>query len=65
MKLSDRQAAANEVEYFAAKILSIEAAMRRLEEDLKLCKKEQKLWQGRLERAEHSPRRQQVGRGGA
>ena len=65
MKLSDRQAAANEVEYFASKILSIEAAMRRLEEDLKLCKKEQKLWQGRLGRAEHSPRRQQAGRGGA
>lgn len=65
MKLSDKQAAANEVEYFSAKILSIGAAIKRLEEDLKICKKEQKLWQGRLERAEHSPRRQQAGRAGA
>lgn len=65
MKLSDKQAAANEVEYFAAKILSIEAAMKRLEGDLKICRKEQKVWQGRLERAENGPRRQQAGRGGA
>lgn len=65
MKPSDAQAAANELEYWKAKILSIEAAIKRLDEDLKISKKEQKLWQARLERAEHSPRRQQAGRGGA
>ena len=65
MKLSDKQAAANEVEYWTAKIMSTEAAIMRLEEDLKLCRKEKTLWQGRLERAENAPRRQQAGRGGA
>jgi len=64
-KYTGLQQAENELAYWKAKIQSIEAAIKRLEEDLKICRKEQKLWQGRLERAEKSPRRPQSGRGGA
>ena len=61
MKLSDAQAAANELEYWKAKIQSIEAAIKRLDQDLRICKKEQTVWQGRLERAEKLQRAKQAG----
>jgi hypothetical protein len=59
---AEKDEALGHLVYFKEMLAAQEMAIRRMENNVKLCKKNIKLWEGRLERLQ--PKRPKAARGG-